>query len=294
MKRIRIEGESSNTCEHLHRAGDPRSEMSDAPSIFSLPSRQSTSFTTNTHLTAEQMHSAIDELVGIFLEDKELAILYRKLILEMRIARSRFVRNFRRLLKRFAAGLKEESREAIDLDLANLISSRAGLVADRIGIKIEQQYSQSDTISTREKLEYEAQDGSSGEEEVENGQEQTLDEKFPALVSHGRSFIKHSIAFQILHEEFKLFIMPPRLSQGPSNGHFVEFAWWFKRLVRVISFRTEALVPKYKGPGWTERVQDLKQLLAKIGLAEKAIPKNHQRFRWTNVGIIALYNFNIG
>ncbi|OGE49558.1 hypothetical protein PENARI_c021G00413 [Penicillium arizonense] len=277
----RIEDESSSACEHIYRAGDCQSDMSDAPSIFSLPSRQSTSLTTNTHLTAEEMHSAIDELVGIFLEDKELAILYREAILERRIARSRFVRNFRRLLKRFAAGLKEEAGEAIDLDLANLISSKAGLVADKVGSKIEQQYSQPDTIAAREKVEYEAQDASSADEDGD-GQERALDEKFPALVSHGRSFIKESIAFQKLQEEFKSFIMPPRLNEGPNNEPFVDVESWFKRWIRAISPRSQALDPKYEAPGLAKRVQDLKELLAEIGLVEKGIPKNHQRFRWTN------------
>jgi hypothetical protein len=234
-------------------------------------------------------HSQIeDELVNIFLEDKELAALYREAILERHIAQSRFVRNFRRLLKRFAAGLKEEAGEAIDLDLANLISSKAGSVADKVGSIIEQHYSQPDTISAREKKS-EAQDESSADED-EDGQERTLDEKFPALVSHGRSFIKESISFQKLQEEFKSFIMPPRPNEGPNSEPFVEVESWVKRWICAISLRTQALDLKYEAPGWIKRVQEL---LARFGLAEKGIPKNHQRFRWTNVGIIVFFNFNI-
>ncbi|KAJ5366755.1 hypothetical protein N7541_000696 [Penicillium brevicompactum] len=285
----RIADASSSAC-------DRQSEISVAPSIFSLPSKQSTSLTTNSHLNAVQMDSAIDELVGIFLEDEELKTLYREVILEKLIAQSRFIRNFRRLLKRFAVGLKEEAGEAIDVDLANLISINAGLVAYKVASKIEQQYSQLDTMSTRERIEWETQDDSSADED-ENGQERALDERFPALVSHGRSFIKGSIAFQKLQEELKIFIMPSRLNkmsnEGPNNELSVEVEPWLVRFIRLVSFRARALGLEYKAPKWTERVQYLQERLTKIGMAEKAIPKNHQRFRWKNVGIILCYDFNI-
>lgn len=86
------------------------------------------------------MNTAIDKLVGIFMNDKEMAPLYPEAIVESRITAARFVRNFRRLLKSFAVGLEEGAQEAIDLDLANLIWSRAGLIADQIGNKLDQQY----------------------------------------------------------------------------------------------------------------------------------------------------------
>lgn len=113
---------------------------SNPPSIFSLQSIQSTTLTADTHLTAGEMNTAIDKLVGIFMNDKEMAPLYPEAIVESRITAARFVRNFRRLLKSFAVGLEEGAQEAIDLDLANLIWSRAGLIADQIGNKLDQQY----------------------------------------------------------------------------------------------------------------------------------------------------------
>lgn len=106
--------------------------MSDPPSISSLPSRQSTSLSADTRLTAEEMRSAIDELVDIFMDDKEMTILYREAILERRIARASFVHNFRRLLKRFAVGLKEEALEATHLDL-NFEAGYSGALGWRVG-----------------------------------------------------------------------------------------------------------------------------------------------------------------
>ncbi|KAL3468675.1 hypothetical protein BJX99DRAFT_252544 [Aspergillus californicus] len=234
------------------------------------------------------MYSAIDELAGIFLEDKELPVLCREAILERRITRAHFVRKFKRLLKRLAVGLKEESREAIDLDLANLVSSTAGVVAEKVRSQIEQEYSRPDTTPTQVKVNYQAhpindaQDGSSADED-ENGQERELDGNFAVLVSHGRSFIKESTAFRKLQKEFKEYIMPSRSDKGFNNGHFGEVESWVAKWIRVMSPRALAFVLKNKASGWTKTVHfDHKELFAKIGLVEKSIPKNHERFRWTN------------
>lgn len=91
---------------------------------------------------------AIDLLVSIFMDDKQLAPLYREGILESCISPSRFIQDFR-LLKRFAVRLKEESHNAVDVDVANLVASRADLLAARIGNKYEQQCFQLGRFSTQ-------------------------------------------------------------------------------------------------------------------------------------------------
>ncbi|KAJ6111987.1 hypothetical protein N7523_008048 [Penicillium sp. IBT 18751x] len=279
-----IEDEISSARDIFYTGGDYQCDKSHPPSYFSLPSRQSTLLTTNTHPTVENIQSVIDELVSIFLEDKGLAILYREAIFERRIARARFVRNSRRLLRRFAAKLKEESREAIEINLADIVSSRAGLIADTIVKKTEQQYSQADTISKLGKLEYQtppindAQNGSNSDKD-EDGKKRALDEQIAELVSHGRIYIKESKAFQKLQEDLKNFIMPSRPNQGLDSGSFVEVESWFKRWLRVVSPKSLVSNLKYEVSRWTKRLRlDLRELLAKIELVEKGIPKDHQRF----------------
>lgn len=44
----------------------------------------------------------------------------------------RFARNFRRLLKLFSANLKEEAQDSFDMQLANIVLSKAGFVANTI------------------------------------------------------------------------------------------------------------------------------------------------------------------
>jgi hypothetical protein len=48
------------------------------------------------------------------------------------ISPKRFAWNFKRLLKVFLADLAEDAPDSIDLELANLISLKAGFVATRI------------------------------------------------------------------------------------------------------------------------------------------------------------------
>lgn len=49
-----------------------------------------------------------------------------------RIGSERLTRNFRRLLKAFSVELKEEARDSVELESANLVLLKAGLVATRI------------------------------------------------------------------------------------------------------------------------------------------------------------------
>lgn len=272
--------------DHTARDSDNQSNISNPPSVFSLQSMQSTAITTDSQFTADQIRTAIDELVGIFINAKGMAPLYQEAILERQIARERFIRNLRRLLKRFAVNLKEEAREAVDVDLANLITSRAGLVADGIGNKLEQQYSQLDSLPGVLQGTLEVQDFDTGsDEEAEDRPEQTLDVNFAALVAHGRSFIEESVAFQILREEFMKFVIPSQRSEDIVFKPSLKGETRFPRMTRFLSSgssRTLRLFLKYEALGCIM----LKHLLSQIGLLEESIPKYHQRFRWTNVGIL--------
>lgn len=100
--------------------------------VFSLHSMLSTTITENTILAHTEVKRATDDLVSIFLEDRELKMLYKLAMEDERIDPERFQRNFKRLLKAFSQDLKVQVRESLDLKLANLVSSRAGLVSTGI------------------------------------------------------------------------------------------------------------------------------------------------------------------
>ncbi|KAI2735564.1 hypothetical protein DTO013E5_4669 [Penicillium roqueforti] len=196
--------------------GDCESDISKPPSVFSLATVPLTAFTTDTRLTAEEIRTAIDKLVCIFLEDTEIDYLFREAISKHYIAFDRLDRNFRRLLKQFATNLKDEAQEAIDVDLANLIFSRARLVAEKIGTSFKLGSSGLDNFpqsSPRMHGSFEfalrfAQDNQDVSSDEDDRKEPIIDDRFARLVSHGRSFIEESAAFQKLRVELKNFLMP--------------------------------------------------------------------------------------
>jgi len=108
-------------------------EESASPSeIFSLQTVPSTAITGNSLLTHAEMERALDELVSIFLDNPELGRLCRAAMANKRIGPDRFAQNFKGSLKAFSLDLKEEIRESINLELTNLISSKASFLASRI------------------------------------------------------------------------------------------------------------------------------------------------------------------
>ncbi|KAJ5434232.1 hypothetical protein N7491_004827 [Penicillium cf. griseofulvum] len=237
----------------------------------------------------------MDELVRIFMDDKRMAMLFREAISERSITPACFVRNFRRLLKRFAANLKREARKAIEFDVAKLVLSTASLVADEIGRTFEHQYSQPDTPvqlldmhvddEVQAHLNEELHDMSSDEED-ENGLELELDENLAALAPYCRSFIKESDAFQKLREEFTKFVLVSQQNRGLETKS-PEVRSWFQRWMHFVCMAL----------GWEIEIQPettewtlIARLhlsipflpLTKIGLLEERILEGHQRFRWTN------------
>ncbi|GLI79879.1 hypothetical protein PoHVEF18_008221 [Penicillium ochrochloron] len=232
------------------KAEDSESDMSNPPSVFSLATLPSTIMTTDTRLTVDEMQTAMEELVSIFFDDTEMAGLYKEAIIERQISPQRFVRNFRRLIKQFALNLKEEAQEAIDFDLSKLISMRARLIADKIGNKLELKYlNESPThlppsrlfplptpwvmesfrfnIMAQSSLPEDMLDASSDED----GEQPA--ETFPALVSHGRSFILESAAIKNLRKELKNFIIP----NGPMIGADMDLKFEIFGMSACIAFR---------------------------------------------------------
>lgn len=126
----------------------------------------------------------------------------------------------------------------------------------------------------------------SSDDEGEHGPERPADENFAALVSHGRSFIEESTALQKLREDFKKFIIPPRRNGGLEAEPFLKIEPWFRRWIYFVFTRTPGGELKYKVVvGIVRAYMSLKWLLSWIGLLEETIPKNHQRFRWTNMRV---------
>lgn len=234
---------------------------------------------------------AVDILVSIFMDDKQLAPLYREGLFESCITPSRFVRELRRLLKRFALRLKEESEEAVHIDIANFVASRAGLVAARIGSQCEQQRYKLGPASmqpqgmevqneSHAQLNKDLKDMSSDDEDEEDNEpEGALDKNNAAIVLQGRSLIKGSAAFQKLLEELTNLVKLWKLDQGTDTKPTVEFPLslqGFIDFIYFISLKT-LRVELRRGPvGW-----DLKAAFR----LEKSVPENHQRFRWMTVSI---------
>jgi hypothetical protein len=179
------------------------------------------------------------------------------------------VRNYKRLLKAFSLELKEEIHDSTDLELANLIHAKAGLIASSIRRTFEPSYANPECYYPG--VDAGGLDSSSDEEHVVEN-----DDEFAALVSRGRSFIEGSDALKKLREDFHYFVMPLR-EDSPQS---------------IMATGTEApsedlhrltlLLP----PGLTSKVyRNVLAILSKLGLREDDIPPGYQRFRWTNVSI---------
>lgn len=258
------------------------------PSYISNPSSpqgvQSTVPPMNTHASP-----AIDILVSIFMEDRQLAPLYREGLFESCTTPSRFVRELKRLLKRFAARLKEESDEAVGIGIANFVASRAGLLAARIRSQCEKQRSQLGTASTqRQGMEVQSEshahlnEGSndtSDEDEDENEPEGAVGKNDGTIVLQARKFIEGSTAFQKLRGELTNFVKLSKLDQGTNAEPSVEVPLWLQRCANFISFmslRTLRVEQNHGPVGWS-----LNMFLQ----LETSVPENHQRVRWITVSI---------
>ncbi|KAB8207929.1 hypothetical protein BDV34DRAFT_191377 [Aspergillus parasiticus] len=150
-------------------------------------------------------------------------------------------------MKRFATNLKDEAQEAIDLDLANLILSRVSLVAEKIGAKFRQESSGLDTFPQMHGAAFgHVQDIHDVSSDEENDLEKPgIDDRFTRLVSHGRSFIEESAAFQKLRVEFKNFLMPtvkPILLDFSFNSKewMIRCFWSLESLLSSIGPREES------------------------------------------------------
>jgi hypothetical protein len=243
-------GSVNDSDQDSTKAEDSESDMSNPPSVFSLATLPSTIMTTDTRLTVDEMQAAMEELVSIFLDDTEMAVLYREAIIERQISPQNFVRNFRRLIKQFALNLKKEAQEAIDFDLSKLISMRARLIADKIGNKLELKYLNESpthlplsrlfplpTPWIMESLRFHPMAQSSLPEDMldsssdEDGEQPA--ETFTALVSHGRSFILESAAIKNLRKELENFI----ITNGPMIGADMDLKFEISGMSACIAFR---------------------------------------------------------
>lgn len=280
------------------KAEDSESGTSNPASLFSLATLPSTTMTTDTRLTVDEMQTAIEELVSIFLDDTEMTGLYEEAIVERQVSLERFVRNFRRLIKQFALSLKEEAREAIELDLSKLISMRARLVADKIGNKLELKYlKEPHTQRFIEDVRFHIRTQSSLSEDILDSSSDE-DEEYPAgtftaLVSHGRSFILESAAIKNLRKELEKFIIP----DGPMVGADVKIEFGISEMRGGIVFRRStrlwgfplidmaATRAKFRARGM-ERHWYLNKFF-QLCQGEEDLPEKHTRFRWTNVSLFS-------
>ncbi|OQD67779.1 hypothetical protein PENPOL_c003G04356 [Penicillium polonicum] len=257
---------------------DPEGCHSDMLNASSSQGIQSTVPTMDIH-----EFPAIDILVRIFMEDRELAPLYREGLFESCTTPSSFVRELKRLLKRFAVRLKEESVEAVDIGIANFVASRPGLVVARIRSQCGQQRSQLGPASTQRQGMAVQNESQAHPNKDSNEPDGAVDKNDATIVLQGLSFIEGSTAFQKLREEFTDLVKLsklPTLSELPEPDQWidgepsVEVPSWLQRCINFISFISLK----------TLRVE-LKRGLVVWGLnvvsqLETSVPENHQRFRW--------------
>jgi hypothetical protein len=112
----------------------------------------------------------------------------------------------------------------------------------------------------------------SSDSEDENEPERALDERFAALVSHGRSFIEESTALLKLREELKNFIGPPRVNGGFNNESVSEARSWVQKWIHSVSPKTLGLGLRYEALGWMTRESlVLKRFLSRLGLLEEVL-----------------------
>ncbi|CAI7567912.1 unnamed protein product [Penicillium discolor] len=255
------------------------------PSYISNPSSsqgvQSTAPQTNTPASP-----AIDVLVSIFMEDRQLAPLYQEGLFGSCTTPSRFVRELKRLLKRFAARLREESTQAVGIGIANFVSSRAGLLAARIRSQCEHQCSQIGPASTQQQgMEVQSEfhahlnkdsNDTSDDDEDENEPERAVAKYDATIVLQGRKFIEGSTAFRKLQVELTDLVKLSKLDQGTNTEPSVEVPLWAERCINFISFisfKKLRVELKREPVGWTVSLS-----------LETSVPENHQRFRWMTFG----------
>lgn len=262
------------------------------PSYISNPSSsqgvQSTAPPMNTPASP-----AIDVLVSIFMEDRQLAPLYQEGLFGSCTTPSRFVRELKQLLKQFAAELREESTETVGIGIANFVASRAGLLAARIRSQCEQQCSQIGPASTQQQgMEVQSEfhahlnkdsNDTSDDDEDENELERVF-AKSDAIIAvlQGRNFIEESTAFQKLHVELTDLVRLSKLDQGTNTKPSVEVPLWAERCINFISFisfKKLRVELKREPAGWTVSLS-----------LETSVPENHQRFRWMTVSIFLHHN----
>lgn len=266
-RNIKILDQNVNISDQNAEASDQRSTPPSA--IFSLPTMPSTALTANSVVTHGEMRQAVNELAIILMEDHELEKLFITAMNDKRISPDRFARNFKRLLKLFARDLKQEIREAADLELARFVSSKAGLVPAVVRQKLEPRRGNVKEPQIEDgPLDKEIMDVSTDDEAPE---EEAKNQNFVALVAHGRTFIEKSAAFRELRKNFGNFLN----SQSGQNILHESTIESESQSETSSNMSPTSLFQKFQRNVWA--------LLCCITLRESHIPPGHQRIRWINV-----------
>jgi hypothetical protein len=180
---------------------DVDSELSfDHESIFSVAG----TVTTNTSFSSgESDDSLIQELANFLWEDPVLRDLYSAGLQDVKIGRDRFQRNFRRLLKLFALGLKREATRQEHFRAARFVSNQSGGVSREICLRVAEPQKTQQIIKKPEQTE----EGSSDESEDEGvGDDPTEDEEYS--LSQVKQFMLTSFALVALRENLRNFVRP--------------------------------------------------------------------------------------
>ena len=111
-----------------------RSALDDNSSVFSTAD---TTFSDggaslSTQSSAEELITAVDELVALLQPDSELKPLYTMAFTNQGLGAKNFAENFQQLLRRYARDLEAEAKEPLHFMAARLTHDRAGYIANAI------------------------------------------------------------------------------------------------------------------------------------------------------------------
>ncbi|KAL1622830.1 hypothetical protein SLS54_004850 [Diplodia seriata] len=234
-------------------------------SVFSIASGFS-AITTDTQYSNAQITSALHQLVILLSQHKCLEALIDEAIRSDSIGADRFCNNFRRLLKIYADGLKEEAGENLEFLAARLVRWKARAVAN----SIREKYTANEDLKVRK----EQQPAPNAEEDESDDDEQMgLGEDSIEVLAPVQEFLLESRAFENFKTSFEEFVNPhPRIQP---------------QLDISDESTTEPCIP-VPPPSNRDRLGRLGTLLSKFRLTERPLDPGKKRVRWKCVSVLSL------
>lgn len=180
-----------------------------AASVFSLPSLASsaTDLAKDSGYSVDDIVTATEELLAIFQEDVDLALLYRSAIKDPSIGPQRLERNLRRIFKQYAEHLKSEAKDQLEFLASRLVSFKAGFLSQSIVQSYDGSAAKPRLEKPHEAAVEENPDHEWDGEVVVDEEANFEDAVFGDLIAF-REFLLGSSAFQTLRSRIQNFVLP--------------------------------------------------------------------------------------